>query len=118
MNTTTRRGHAAATLFLAMVLVAGCHDADEPPERTPPMQVSEHVLENMRRGGRVRPVVYAPPPDLGSPDLEEIELPFPGPGTDGPGPEAVEEGEDEQVAPPPAAPTSPPPDAAVTTNQL
>lgn len=46
------------------------------------LAVSEHVLEQMGRGGAVRPVIYEPPPNLALPEPEEIELPFPGPGTD------------------------------------
>jgi hypothetical protein len=111
----TRVG-ATGTLLLAVIGATACHDPDEPPEPTPAIQVSEHVLESMRRGGRVRPVVYAPPTSLAFPDTAEIELPFPGPGTDGPGPEAVEEEQDDDVPPPPAAPPSPPPDTTARDN--
>lgn len=47
------------------------------------VRVSPHVLEQMGRGGALRRVIYEPPPDLAIPQSEEIEPPFPGPGTDG-----------------------------------
>jgi hypothetical protein len=42
---------------------------------------SEHVLQHMGRGGALRRVIYLPPPALAAPDPEELEPPFPGPGT-------------------------------------
>lgn len=50
----------------------------DPPEDRP-LRPSRFVLEEMGRGGAVRRVVYAPPPDLSFPAPEEMELPFPGP---------------------------------------
>jgi hypothetical protein len=56
-----------------------------------PLVISGFVLEHMGMGGRVRPVIYLPPPDLALPEPEEIELPFPGPGIEGEDPEPDEE---------------------------
>jgi hypothetical protein len=74
-----------ARLVLAAALGAftlgGCHNPDEAPIATPATPVSEHVLEHLRRGGRVRPVIYTPPTDLTLRDPAAIEPPFPGPGT-------------------------------------
>jgi hypothetical protein len=102
-----RRPVAVLPLPLLLLGPAACHDADAPPAATPGVQVSDHVIEHMGRGGRVRPVIYAPPPDLARPEPGAVELPFPGPGTgdaDPPEPEP----EREPAPPAPAAPPAQP----------
>jgi hypothetical protein len=93
---------------LAALSLGGCHNPDEAPIATPATPVSEHVLEHLRPGGRVRPVIYTPPTDLTLRDPAAIQPPFPGPGTgeveppatvgrEGPG---TEEAQDTAGAPP------------------
>lgn len=77
----TPRRRIRQMALVAFAVLAACHDPDAEPIATPPVQVSEHVLEHLRRGGRVRPVIYTPPTDLSRPEASEMELPFPGPGT-------------------------------------
>jgi len=66
----------------ALLFATACHDPDAPPTPTPPIGVSDFVLEHMGQGGAVRRVIYTPPPDLALPRPEEMELPFPGPEVD------------------------------------
>jgi hypothetical protein len=58
-------------------------ELDRPAREVPPLRPDPHVVEHMGEGGRVRRVVYEPPPDLSRPGPGDVEPAQPGPATGG-----------------------------------